>query len=75
MLSLSVARLSCLGDGGSSLMREHLQLELAGSYWQVLLADLITRSGAAEGHGAESTIFTRSGAAEGRGAESTIFYS
>ena len=40
-LSLGVARLSYLGDGGRGLMRESLQLELAGSYWQVLLADVV----------------------------------
>ena len=31
-LSLGVARFSCL-DGGRGLMREKIQLELAGSYW------------------------------------------
>ena len=38
-ISLGVACLSCLGEGRRGLMR--LQLELAGSYWQVLLAGLV----------------------------------
>ena len=34
---LGVAHSLCLGDGGRRLMRAYLQLELAGSYWKMLL--------------------------------------